>query len=221
MKNFSIAIVLLVLVFSCSRKNKDTAETKNLSDTEMIARAYGIDNFNKLERLQYTFNVSRHVTLLVARTWLWNKETGDITLINNQDTVTYRQTNITDDLKNVDHRFINDKYWLLFPFQLIWDSNMTYTNMGTQKAPISGKQLTKLTVQYGDDGGYTPGDAYDLYLDEKWIIQEWEFRKTNKEAPGSAITWEGYAEFSGIKVATEHNNKDSGLRIYFTDVKFE
>ena len=221
MKNFSIAIVLLVLVFSCSRKNNDTAEAKELSNTEMIARAYGIDNFNKLKQLQYTFNVARHDTLLVARTWLWNKETGDITLINNQDTVTYRQTNITDDLKKVDQRFINDKYWLLFPFQLIWDSNMTYTNMGTQKAPISRKQLTKLTVQYGDDGGYTPGDAYDLYLDENWIIREWEFRKSGKESPGSMITWEGHTEFNGIKVATNHLNNDSGLRIYFSNIKFE
>lgn len=221
MKNFLIATVLLVLVFSCSNKNNDNGETKELSDIEMIANAYGIDNFNKLKQLEYTFNVARHDTLLVARSWLWNKETGDITMINNQDTVIYQQANITDDLKKVDHSFINDKYWLLFPFQLMWDSNMTYTNMGTQKAPISGEPLIKLTVQYGDDGGYTPGDAYDLYLDETWIIREWEFRKSAKESPGSMITWEGYKEFNGIKIATDHLNKDSGLRIYFTDIKFE
>jgi hypothetical protein len=221
MKNFLIAPILMTLIFGCSNKNYDNVETKSLSDIEKVAKAYGFENFNKIKQLQYTFNVARYDTLLVARSWLWNKETGDITMINNQDTVTYRQANITDELKKADHRFINDKYWLLFPFQLIWDSNMSYKNMGSQKAPISGNQLIKLTVQYGDDGGYTPGDAYDLYLDKDWIIREWEFRKTNKEAPGSAITWEGYTIFNGITVATEHNNKDSGLRIYFTDVKFE
>ena len=221
MKNFLIATFLLVLAFSCSRKANDSSEVNELSDIEMIARAYGIDSFNELNQLQYTFNVARHDTLLVARTWLWNRESGDITMITDQDTVNYQQANITDELKKVDHRFINDKYWLLFPFQLVWDSNMTYTNMGSQKAPISGNELTKLTVQYGQDGGYTPGDAYDLYLDDNWIIREWEFRKSAKGSPGSMISWEGYAEYNGIKVATDHLNKDSGLRIYFSDIKFE
>jgi hypothetical protein len=221
MKNFLIATVLLVLAFSCSKKANDSSEVNELSDIEMIARAYGIDRFNELNQLQYTFNVARHDTLLVARTWLWHRESGDITMIAAQDTVKYQQANITDELKKVDHRFINDKYWLLFPFQLVWDSNMTYTNMGSQKAPISGNELTKLTVQYGEDGGYTPGDAYDLYLDDNWIIREWEFRKSGKESPGSMITWEGYTEYNGIKVATDHFNKDSGLRIYFSDIKFE
>jgi len=221
MKNFLIATVLLVLIFGCSTKNDDNPETKILSDPEMIAKAYGIDNFNKVKQLQYTFNVSRNDTLLVARTWLWNKESDEITLIDNQDTVTYHQANITDELKKVDHRFINDKYWLLFPFQLVWDSNMTYKNMGAQKAPISGNKLLKLIIQYGNEGGYTPGDAYDLYLDENWIIREWEFRKSGKESPGSAITWEGYAEFNGITIATNHYNNNSGLRIYFSDIKFE
>jgi hypothetical protein len=221
MKKLLLAAVLLMLVFSCAQKNNDSAEGKELSDIEIIAKVYGIDGFNEINQLQYTFNVSRHDTLLVARTWLWNKKSGDITMISDQDTVTYQLANITEELKKVDHRFINDKYWLLFPFQLVWDSNMTVTNMGSQKAPISGNELTKLTVQYGDEGGYTPGDAYDLYLDDKWIIREWEFRKSGKESPGSMISWEGYAEYNGIKVATDHVNKDSGLRIYFSDIKFE
>lgn len=221
MKNLLLASLLLVLIISCTKKGTDRVETQQLSDVELIAKAYGIDNFNKIKQLRYTFNVARHDTLLVAREWIWKKESGEITMINNEDTVTYQQTNVTDDLKKADHRFINDKYWLLFPFQLVWDKDMTVTNMGTQTAPISGNQLIKLTVQYGDAGGYTPGDAYDLYLNENWIIQEWEFRKSGKESPGSAITWEGYADFNGIKVATNHLNNDSGLRIYFTGISFE
>ena len=221
MRNIFKAIVLIVLVFGCTQRNNDSTETKELSDVEKIAMAYGFDNFNKLEQLQYTFNVERHDTLVATRTWHWHKKSGDITMINNQDTITYQQATLTDDLKKVDHRFINDKYWLLFPFQLVWDSNMTFTNLGAQKAPLSGNQLTKLIVQYGDDGGYTPGDAYDLYLDENWLIREWEFRKSGKESPGSMITWESYADFNGIKVATDHHNINSGSRIFFTDIKFE
>jgi hypothetical protein len=221
MKKILLAALLLASIISCTKNSTDSAETRQLTDIELIAGAYGIDNFNKVKQLQYTFNVARHDTLLVSRAWMWVKESGEITMINDQDTVHYQQANVNEELKKIDQRFINDKYWLLFPFQLVWDKDMTYKNWGSQAAPISGKQLIKLTIQYGDDGGYTPGDAYDLYLDDKWIIQEWEFRKSGKESPGSAITWEDYADFNGIKVATNHFNKDSGLRIYFTDIKFE
>lgn len=221
MKKIILLSILLGTVFSCSTKTSDNTEDEQLSDIEMIAKAYGIERFNELKQLHYTFNVERHDTLLVSRSWLWNKETGKITMINKQDTISYQQNDVPENLKKADHSFINDKYWLLFPFQLIWDKDMAFTNVGPQSAPISGDQLTKLTIQYGDSSGYTPGDAYDLYLDENWIIREWEFRKSGKESPGSAITWEDYADYRGVKIATDHLNKDSGLRIYFTDIKFE
>ena len=192
-----------------------------MSDIEMIAKAYGIDSFNELKQLRYTFNVERNDTLLVSRNWLWNKESGDITMISKQDTINYQQGDVPENLTKADHSFINDKYWLLFPFQLVWDTNVKITNSGLQTAPINGTELIKLIVQYGDEGGYTPGDAYDLYLDKEWIIQEWEFRKSGKESPGSVISWGGYEEFNGIKVATDHYNNETGLRIYFSDIKFE
>jgi hypothetical protein len=221
MKNLLLALILPAIIVSCSNNKNKTTEVQELSDIEKIAKAYGIDNFNDLKQLQYTFNVARHDTLLVSRKWVWNKESGDIIMINQGDTVNYKQSDVKEDLKKTDHSFINDKYWLLFPFQLVWDKDMIPTNMGEHKAPISGQQRTKLTIQYGNEGGYTPGDAYDLYLDENWIIREWEFRKSGKDSPGSAISWEGYSDYNGIKVAADHNNIDSGLRIYFTDIIFE
>ena len=222
MKNILTVLLLLGITIGCSTNSSDNDQkAEKLSEIEMIAAVYGISNFDKIKRLQYTFNVARNDTLLVARAWVWHKETGDITMVKEQDTVKYNLTDVTEDLKKVDHSFINDKYWLMFPFQLVWDENMTYTNRGSNKAPISGEQMTKLTIQYGNEGGYTPGDAYDLYLDENWIIREWEFRKSGKDSPGSAITWAGYTDFNGIKVATDHLNKNSGLRIYFTDIIFE
>jgi hypothetical protein len=220
MKKFLPALIIWVLIIGCSN-NKTTTQGEQLSDIEQIAGAYGIENFNKLKKLQYTFNVQRDTAVIVSRTWIWNKISGDITSINNQDTIVYRQDTLNDELKKVDHGFINDKYWLLFPLQLVWDTNMTYTNEGLQNAPISGDPLTKLTIQYGHDGGYTPGDAYDLYLDENWLIREWEFRKGGKEAPGSAITWEDYKDFNGLKIATNHYNKARNFSIFFTGIHLE
>jgi hypothetical protein len=220
MKNLFLATGFLILIVGCTNNSNKKAELSELTDIERIAKAYGIDKFNEIKKLHYTFNVARD-TLVVSRSWIWNKESGEITMISNQDTVSYFQDDITEDVKKIDRRFINDKYWLLFPFQLVWDTDMTYENFGSQIAPVSGKQLTKLTIQYGADGGYTPGDAYDLYLDETWIIREWEFRRSGKEPPGSTITWEGYSDFNGIKVATNHLRKEGNFSLYFSDVKFE
>ena len=221
MKKLLSLMVLSMIVLACSKNNYENTEAVETSEIEKIAEAHGIDAFEKIERLQYTFNVERDSTVIVSRTWIWDRTSGEITSMSNEDTTTYTRTSLNEALKNTDHRFINDKYWLLFPFQLIWDSNMTYTNAGLQNAPISGQQMTKLTIQYGNEGGYTPGDAYDLYLDEGWIIREWEFRKGGKEGPGSMVTWEDYISVMGIKVATNHQNKDGNFRLFFTDIKFD
>jgi len=220
MKRITLAI-LLILGFACSQNKNVKSEIEALTDVEKIAKAYGIENFKKINSLQYTFNVERDSSLIVSRTWKWNRITGEIIAINSADTVSFHQGELTDELEKLDHRFINDKYWLLFPYQLIWDSNMTYTNEGLQSAPISGDQLTKLIIQYGNEGGYTPGDAYDLYLDENWIIREWEFRKSGKYEPGSMVTWEGYTDVNGVLLATNHTNKEGNFRLFFSDIRFE
>ncbi len=212
-------LFLCLVVASCSR-NKTTPAGGQLSDAEKIANAYGIANFNRLQKLTYTFNVQRDTTHS-WRTWVWQKKAGKVTMITGQDTTRYNLSTVNESLKTVDHRFINDKYWLLFPFQLVWDDNLTITNHGAQTAPISGKQLTKITAQYGPAGGYTPGDAYDLYVDEAWLIREWVFRKSGQKDPSLATTWEDYADKKEVKIATNHYNKDRSFRLYFTDIVFE
>jgi hypothetical protein len=216
---FNLSCFVLVLGFwmGCSSSEE---QNDNLTIAEKIAKAHGLEAFSRLSQLHYRFNVQRD-TIYFGRSWQWSPKSGEVVFYGS-DTVSFNQHLVEEEsIKKIDQSFINDKYWLLFPFQLVWDSNVTFTNMGAQKAPLSGNQLTKLIVLYGDDGGYTPGDAYDLYLDENWIIREWEFRKSGKESPGSMISWESYADFNGIKVATDHYNNNSGLRIFFSNIKFE
>lgn len=213
-------IIILLLFISCT-KQENKKEVAKLSDAEQIAKAYGIDNIANIKHLQYTFNIQKDDTLRVSRSWQWDRESGEITLISKQDTTTYQQNAVNDALKNTDHRFINDKYWLLFPFQLVWDNDLTITNSGKQKAPISNKLYTKITAQYGDKGGYTPGDAYDLYVDDQWLIREWTFRKGGQEKPSLSTTWEGYHTINGIKISTIRNNNTGDFSIFFTDVVFK
>jgi hypothetical protein len=125
-----------------------------------------------------------------------------------------------EELPTIDGGFINDKYWLMFPFQLVWDTGYTYTIMENIPAPISGQSSTQLTIVYNQEDGYTPGDAYDLFLDENYLIKEWVFRKGNG-IEGRPLTWENEKDFNGVKFATEHKNDDSIKFIWFTGIEVE
>lgn len=123
-----------------------------------------------------------------------------------------------EELPPADAGFINDKYWLLYPFQLAWDTGYTYEVEEHVNAPISGTSSTKLTIVYNNEDGYTPGDAYDLYLNDQYMIKEWTFRKGNG-SEGRSFTWEMEKEFDGILMATEHRNAEGQLFIWFSDIK--
>jgi len=106
----------------------------------------------------------------------------------------------------------------LFPFQLAWDTGYDYEVSEGEKTPISGDPATKLTIVYNHEDGYTPGDAYDLYLDEQHQIKEWVFRRANGPT-GRAMTWENVQEHDGIRVALDHRDDQGNLVLWFSDVE--
>src|SRR5258708_5055430 len=51
-----------------------------------------------------------------------------------------------------------------FPFHLYWDSSgANVQDMGLQKLPLGYGSAKLVTVKY-PNGGYTPGDTWDLYV---------------------------------------------------------
>ena len=42
-------------------------------------------------------------------------------------------------------------------------------------------EVTRCGCHYLSEGGYTPGDAYDIYFNEDYMIKEWTFRKGNSD----------------------------------------
>ena len=103
------------------------------------------------------------------------------------------------------------------PFNLMWDSgNYTYEHTAEATAPISKEPMQKLTIVYANEGGYTPGDAYDFYFKDDYIIREWAYRKSNQEEPNLVSTWEDYVEMQGLQLAKQHNRPEGGTNLYFT-----
>lgn len=212
---FILSICFLTL-FSCSNPEKEVEETLPMK----LAKAYGFDNFSKINSIAYTWNVQVDSATVSTRDWKWNIKDQTVYFSNPDTSYTYSLTLPADSLPPADKGFVNDKYWLMYPFQLAWDTGYTYEAEENVPAPISGENTTKLTILYDSEAGYTPGDAYDLFLDEDLMITEWVFRRGNAPT-GRSITWENEQEFKGIKLATEHKN-DAGTKfIWFTNIKVD
>lgn len=207
-----------VLVVEFPIKNK--TEEKETNFIERVGNSYGIEHFDTSKTWHYTFNVKKG-EVEVSRAWTWHPSSGEVTLIEKGDTIMFNHNSVSEDLKKADHKFINDKYWLLFPFQLVWDSGYTFELTKNITSPLSKISITKLTVTYNKIDGYTPGDAYDLYVDKKMEIKEWSFRKGGQDEPTLTTTWEDYKSYNGIKLSTDHYSEDSLFRLWFTDVKIE
>jgi hypothetical protein len=133
-----------------------------------MAKTFGIDSFGQIEGIRYTFNVERPGAK-IARSWEWNPKTGSVSFEGKDKDgksvkVTYQRSQPTGVPANVDANFLNDEYWLLLPFHVIWDTNATVTDEGMQKLPMGNGSGEKLVMKYPSDGGYSPGDTWDIYV---------------------------------------------------------
>ena len=120
-----------------------------------------------------------------------------------------------------DRGFINDKFWALIPFQLIWDEGTTISEPEKATSPINQKDLNKIIITYSNQGGYTPGDAYDIYFDDDYIIRECSYRKGNTTEPSLSNTFENYSDYNGIKVAQYHKKAEGDWNLLVRNIKVE
>jgi len=219
MKNTFLILCTFITLISCKKEEKKEV-TKELSIAEKIANAHGFENWNTVSEIAFTFNVDKDSTHF-ERSWAWKPKTNDVRLISNLDTIHYNRKNVDSLSVKADQGFINDKFWLLAPFQLVWDSGTTITEPTQEKAPISETLLNKITLVYAIEGGYTPGDAYDFYYDDNYRIKEWVYRKGNAEAPSMITSFENYKDFNGIKIALEHIKKGDNWNLNFTNIQVD
>lgn len=211
-----ICIASMLLSVGCNGPADDKEKTLPMK----VAEAYGFDQMDQVESIRYTWNVQVDTSTVRSRSWEWSLPSNTVRYSDSDTTVAYSLSEKDNSLEDIDARFVNDKYWLLFPFQLAWDTGYEFEVIPDQTAPISGDNSDKLTIVYNDTDGYTPGDAYDLYLDEDHMIKEWVFRRGNGE-DGRAMTWENVKDFGGIKIAMDHKDGNGNTFLWFSDVIVE
>ncbi len=210
MKNLLVVIGLILLSYSCKQKEDSVLSKPKLSIAEKIANAHGFEHWKNVSEIQFTFNKKRN--------WTWHPKTKDVTLITEKDTISYNRKSIDSLSKKADRAFINDKFWLLIPFQLVWDAGTTISEPIKEIAPISKIKMNKITLLYGSEGGYTPGDAYDIYFEDDYMIKEWAFRKGNKPKAGLTNTFENYKDFNGIKIAQDHKRNKGDWNLTLSEI---
>ncbi len=223
MKKLLVVALMSIFMISCNDNKKEQEKIEkdpNLEIHEKIAMANGFEKFDSLNQIKFTFNVKMNDTLRSERKWTWNRKSGKISLTEKDSVMSYtRKDSLAEDKKYIDQRFVNDSYWLLFPFQLKW-SDANFSEAKSAKAPISGDEMQMLTVSFPKEGGYTPGDSYDIYFDDEYMIQEWVY-KASGGGREMATTWEDYQDFNGVKISKMHKSEDGNFQLYFTDISVE
>ena len=214
-------LVLPVLAFFVS-----TTPAMTLDDSgRQVATTYGIDNWDQLDSISFTFNVQTPGgEARDPRGWTWNIADRSVVREVNGERVEISldadPESQDEQWKQVHKQFINDSYWFLFPFQLVWSDPQVTAEAGQEiKLPIGdGTAAKKLICQWPSEGGYTPGDAYDLYLGEDGLVEQWVFRRGGKPE-GGAHTWEDHQQLGPIVVCLDHRNAEDTFRLWFTDVQ--
>jgi len=215
--------VLVLAVTSCSQKRPPVAEE--------IAKTYGLDSFDQIDAIRYTFN-AEFPGVNLSRSWVWEPKTGRVTYEGkdkegNPVKVTYNHSQLDSEPANVkndvDPSFVNDQYWLLFPLHVYWDTSADVQDKGMQALPLGGGGSAKLvSVKYpAEVGGYTPGDTWDLYMGNDNRVQQMAYHRGGPKKPSLVIaTWEGYKKAGPLLISTDHRGTADGqpLRIFFSNV---
>ena len=218
-----LTFLFIVVLWSC-KNQPESAEKEEAGEQtipEKIAHAHGFEHWKSVNEFTFTFNVNRD-SLHTERSWHWKPKSNNVRAIIGSDTIAYNRKSMDSLAQKTNAYFINDRYWVLAPFNLIWDANnYSFEHSTGVNAPISKKPMQKLTIVYGNEGGYTPGDAYDFYFGDDFIIREWVFRKANQPEPKLTTTWEDYIELGGLQLGRDHRKAEGSFSINFTNLNVE
>jgi hypothetical protein len=229
MTNASREMMIRVLAFGMLIVAATSGAQQRPPIVEQMAKTYGIDSWSQVDAIRYTFNLDIPGRK-VSRSWTWEPKADRVTFEGKDKggkpvKVTYVRSQISSQPENVkkdiDPGFVNDQYWLLFPFHVVWDTGANVENKGKQKLPMGKGSAEHVVVKYPSDVGYTPGDTWELYVGADSRVEEFVFRHGGSAKPGVVIaTWTGYKKAGPLLISTEHRGTADGkpMRLTFTNV---
>ena len=222
---FALVFGVLILAASCWAQQRPPI-------VEKLAKTYGIDSYGQIDAIRYTFNLDvPALKLKLAHSWEWEPKSGQVTFESKDKDgkpvkVTYNRSQLSsqpaDVKEQMEPAFVNDNYWLIFPFHVYWDTGATVTNESMQKLPMGTGSADKVVVKYpAEAGGYTPGDTWELYVGKDNRVELLVFHHGGNAKPSVVIaTWTGYKKAGPLLVSTEHKGTADGapLHLWFSNV---
>ena len=231
MTRFLSATTIRSLVFGTLLAAPSWAETRP-PIAEQFARTYGLDSFGQIDTIRYTFNLELPaLKVALSHSWTWSPKTGQVTFEGNDKEgkpvkVTYVRSQLASAPANVkdeiEPSFVNDQYWLIFPFHAYWDTSSNVQDLGVQKLALGKGSARHMVVKYpAEAGGYTPGDTWEFFLGPDGRAQEMIYRRGGAKKPSNVtVTWAGYQKAGPLLVSTEHRGTADGkpAHIFFSGV---
>jgi hypothetical protein len=198
---------------------------------DQVAKTYGVDSWEKIDAIRYTWNVDITGLFKGSHKWEWEPKTGKIIFESTDKDgkpvkVTYDSSQLSsqsDQVKNeVEPAFVNDNYWLLFPFHAYWDKSASAIDQGRFNLPVGPGMAELLPIKYpAEVGGFTPGDIWDLYIGKDNRVVYFVYHRGGAKPPSRVFaTWAGYKKAGPILISTEHRGTADGkpLHLWITDV---
>lgn len=197
---------------------------------DQIAKAYGFESFGQVDAIRYTFTLDGGPKFKLHRSWIWEPKLDQITYDGPDKAgkpvkITYTRSQLATQSafvrEQVDPGFFNDQYWLVLPFHLIWDTGATVEDAGMQKVPGGKGSARKVVMKFRGDGGYTPGDTWELYVGTDNRIRQLVFHHGGTVKPSLVTaTWIDYKKAGPLLFSLNHQGAADGkpFRLFFTDV---
>jgi hypothetical protein len=178
-----------------------------------IAKVYGLDSFGQVEAFRYTWNAEFPGGHKLSNKWEWSPKTNTVSYegkdkAGNPVKVTYQRSQLDSQSdvvkKEVDPAFANDQYWVLLPFHLLWDGAAA-TDEGQQKLPIGDGTAQRVVMKYPSEGGYQPGDTWDLYIGPDKRIVEITYHRGAPNPPHLvSATYADYKKAGPLLISMDH-----------------
>jgi hypothetical protein len=196
---------------------------------EQVAKTYGLDSFGQIEAIRYTWNAELP-GVKISRTWEWSPKTDAVSYEGKDKEgkpvkASYQRSQLSNQSdaikKEIDPTFANDQYWLLLPLHVVWDG-ATVTDEGTQKLPLGDGSAERVVAKYASEGGYQPGDTWELYVGADKRVEEIVYRRGAPNPPPKLVmaTYADYKKAGPLLISTDHRGTLDGkpFRLWFSDV---
>ena len=197
---------------------------------DQVAKTYGIDSWDKVDAVRYTWNADIPGLFKATHKWEWEPKTGKVSYEGTDKdgkpvNVSYDSSQLSsqsDQVKNeIEPSFVNDNYWAVFPFHAYWDKSASAIDQGKFNLPEGAGTAELLPIKYPAEGGYTPGDTWDLYVGQDNRVGYFVYHRGGAKPPSRVFaTWTGYKKAGPILFSTEHRGMADGkpMHIWLSDV---